>query len=76
MLFFKKRKERKANRDLEELQDDIKIKRALGANYVCLPLNSHNTDLIKGWCEQEGYKFEVDHMNEEGMVFYKISGWD
>ena len=74
-MFFNKNK-KKANKELEEIQDDVKIKKALGANYVCLPVTSHNTDLIKDWCAQEGYKFEVDHMNEEGLIYYKISGWD
>ena len=74
-MFFNKRK-KNVNKELEEIQEDVKMKRALGANYICLPLNSHNTDLIKGWCEQEGYKCEVDHMNEEGTIYYKISGWD
>lgn len=74
-MFFNKNK-KKVNKELEEIQDDVKIKKALGANYVCLPVTSHNTDIIKDWCAQEGYKFEVDHMNEEGLIYYKISGWD
>lgn len=74
-MFFNKHK-KNVNKELEDIQDDVKMKRALGANYVCLPVTSHNTDIIRNWCAREGYKFEVDHMNEEGMIYYKISGWD
>lgn len=73
-MFFNKNK-KKANKELEEIQDDVRVKKALGANYVCLPVTSHNTDLIKDWCAQEGYKFEVDHMTDD-TIYYKISGWD
>lgn len=75
MLFFKKRKNN-VNKELESVQDDVRMKRALGVNYVCLPITSHNTDIIKDWCAREGYKCEVDHMNEEGTIYYRISGWD
>ena len=73
-MFFNKKK-KNVNKELEDIQDDVKMKRALGANYVCLPITSHNTDLIKEWCAQEGYKCEVDHMTDD-ILYYKISGWD
>jgi hypothetical protein len=73
-MFFNKHK-KNVNKELEEIQDDVKMKRALGANYVCLPITSHNTDLIRDWCAREGYKFEVDHMTDD-IFYYKISGWD
>lgn len=73
-MFFKKHK-KTINKELEEIQDNVKVKKALGANYVCLPVTSHNTDIIRNWCAREGYKFEVDHMTDD-MVYYKISGWD
>ena len=74
-MFFNKHK-KNVNKELEEIQDDVKMKQALGANYVCLSVTSHNTDIIRNWCAREGYKCEVDHMNEEGTIYYKISGWD
>lgn len=73
-MFFNKHK-KNVNKELEDIQDDVKMKRALGANYVCLPITSHNTDLIRDWCAREGYKFEVDHMTDD-IFYYKISGWD
>ena len=73
-MFFNKRK-KNVNKEVEEIQHDIMTKRALGANYVCLPITSHNTDIIKNWCAREGYKCEVDHMTDD-TIYYKISGWD
>lgn len=74
-MFFNKRK-KNVNKELEDIQNDVKMRRALGETYVYLPITSRNTDLIKNWCAREGYKCEVDHMNEEGMIYYRISGWD
>lgn len=73
-MFFNKHK-KNVNKELEEIQNNVKVKRALGANYVCLPITSHNTDIIKDWCAREGYKCEVDHMTDD-TIYYKISGWD
>lgn len=73
-MFFNKRK-KNVNKELEDIQEDVRLSRALGSNYVCLPITSHNIDIIKNWCAQEGYKCEVDHMNEN-TIYYKISGWD
>lgn len=73
-MFFNKHK-KNVNKELEGIQEDIKMKKALGENYVCLPITSRNTDLIRNWCAQEGYKFEVDHMTDN-IFYYKISGWD
>lgn len=71
-MFFNKHK-KKINKELKEIQDDVRINKTLGASYVCLPITSHNVDIIKNWCAQEGYKCEVDHINEEGIVF--LSYW-
>lgn len=73
MLFNKHKK--KVNKEFEDIQEDVKMKRALGETYVCLPITSRNTDLIRNWCAREGYKFEVDHITDD-TFYYKISGWD
>ena len=73
-MFFNKHK-KKVNKEFEDIQEDVKMRRALGENYVCLPITSRNTDLIRNWCAREGYKFEVDHITDD-TFYYKISGWD
>lgn len=73
-MFFGKHK-KSVNKEVEDIQNDVKTKRALGASYVCLPITSHNTDIIRNWCAREGYRFEVDHMTDD-TIYYKISGWD
>ena len=73
-MFFNKHK-KKVNKEIEEIQDDVRIKKVLGAKYACLPITSHSIENVKDWCAREGYKFEVDHMTD-GVIYYKISGWN
>ena len=75
MLWWKKKKP-KINPELVEVQESIRIASALGTMHICMPINTRNIDIIKDWCTQQGYKIEVDFINKDGAVFYKISGWD
>lgn len=75
MLWWKKKKP-KINAELANVQESIRLASSLGTMHICMPINTRNIDIIKDWCAQQGYKIEVDFINGDGAVFYKISGWD
>lgn len=75
MLWFKKHKENKINMEFEDIKDEVRMNRSLGAMHIYLPIKSEVIELVRNWCAAEGYKMEVDHITDD-MVYYKISGWD
>ena len=75
-MFWKKHKEKKINKEYEDILDTIKIKKSLGTNAVYLPISDHIINEVKQWCSHEGYRCEVDHLDEDGNKFYKIWGWE
>lgn len=73
-MFWNKKK--KINQEFEDAKDMIRIKKSLGANCIYIPISAHITDNVKQWCAQENYQCEVDHIDEDGVMFYKIWGWE
>lgn len=75
-MLWKKNKGKKVNKEFEEIQDSVKLKKALGDDCAYLPISARALEDIKEWCSREGFVCEVDHMDENGIIFYKIGGWN
>ena len=75
-MFWKKHKEKKVNKEFEEIQDDVKLARALGTHHIYTSISTTVVPMMKNWCEQQGCKIEVDHIDENGKEVYKIWGWE
>lgn len=73
-MFWNKKK--KINKEFEDIKDMVMIKRALGSNCVYMPISTHTLDKIKEWCTEQKYHCEVDHIDDDGTMFYKIWGWE
>ena len=76
MLFFKKHKENKINKEFEDVMEEIKVARVLGTRHIYLPLSINAIPMVKNWCKEQNYKIEVDHIDENDKEIYKIWGWE